>query len=601
MTFVDHGDSKGWIIGDHEFHSTEKFPMSDNGTCFAAINDDKYDSEDGSAHVAENEEMITPWIDLSNATVPLLGFEYMTFQGLTFSVHVTQDEVNWDAIYFAPTWSLGGMVDWMPVDIILFGNLNPKIKDPSKPVKFKFQFDDRGLAKFYGAAVDNIIIRESAKKDLALVDHFMAGYALPGDQKIRLQVHHLGSDFINSATIGYRIDDGPIQRQTVHDFGLRGSFNLGFTGREFTALMELGTPVNIEKLGRHTLTFFIESIDNAPSLVTSNDTLSFELQVVPELPEKKVISYTFSHVTCRPCYDVHQTYKELLPDHPEIIHVGTSTSDPLATPLGIALDERYCGFSHPGSIADLNLHRLYYRFRYTRGDFVNELQLSKHSSPMSVEFKKVDIGADFITVDLEARFYAEVEGDFRFNLYLLEDSIKHYQAGAPEGHNYQHMNILRHVAGNLDGVPGSIPSVNQMGDVVTHSFTIPIEDHWKMKDLHFVGLVQNNTGKPISHHVINAERSRLTEWLSSSSTDWELLDLKVFPNPTRHIINIALTDPMSDVSYSVFDQTGRLETQGFVHNLTDALQIEIADWAPGVYIIQLRSDREVGSASFIKK
>ena len=111
MTFENHGDSEGWLIGNHQFHSTQKFPMADNGTCYAAVNDDKYDSEDGTAHIAKKDEMITPWIDISEAGVAALGFEYMTYQGLTLSVYVTQDEVKWDVIYFAPTTSLGGMVD----------------------------------------------------------------------------------------------------------------------------------------------------------------------------------------------------------------------------------------------------------------------------------------------------------------------------------------------------------------------------------------------------------------------------------------------------------------------------------------------------------
>ena len=122
----------------------------------------------------------------------------------------------------------------------------------------------------------------------------------------------------------------------------------------------------------------------------------------------------------------------------------------------------------------------------------------KQTSPVKVQISawKIDAAAKTISVTISAEFFEDYSSPLAFNCAIMEDSVtgtgKQFdqvnyvsnRAGF-EGHpyfyeegtitNYVHENVLRHYAGGIQGIAGSLSQGAFYGDVKTHTFVIPFD------------------------------------------------------------------------------------------------------------------------------
>src|SRR5690606_27556627 len=83
----------------------------------------------------------------------------------------------------------------------------------------------------------------------------------------------------------------------------------------------------------------------------------------------------------------------------------------------------------------------------------------KYLEPVAVAFDNVqyDKQSRKLTVKLKAEVFDTLAGDYRFNMYVTEDSVVSWQSAAPPG-TYYHHRVMREAAGGAWGTQGSLPS-----------------------------------------------------------------------------------------------------------------------------------------------
>lgn len=135
-----------------------------------------------------------------------------------------------------------------------------------------------------------------------------------------------------------------------------------------------------------------------------------------------------------------------------------------------------------------------------------------------------------LTVDVKGRFVASVTGDIRFNLYIVEDSVKGSGSGYDQANymnadntsnwynkgnpilNFYHRHVLRAWLGGPDGDAGVIPNPAANGGVYTKSYTYKIPSNWNTNRIQLVGLVQMYTDKNTDkREILNAVEAGLFE------------------------------------------------------------------------------------------
>ena len=80
-------------------------------------------------------------------------------------------------------------------------------------------------------------------------------------------------------------------------------------------------------------------------------------------------------------------------------------------------------------------------------------------------------------------------------------------------------------------------------------------------------------------------------------------NVKVYPNPTSDVINIAITEVNSPTSLYIYNMSGKViysEQQINVDNNTDLIkQIDLSAYSNGVYFIKLTNNEMVKTIKFI--
>ncbi|UUV22189.1 zinc-dependent metalloprotease [Paenimyroides aestuarii] len=97
---------------------------------------------------------------------------------------------------------------------------------------------------------------------------------------------------------------------------------------------------------------------------------------------------------------------------------------------------------------------------------------------------------------------------------------------------------------------------------------------------------------------------KFTLWDPNLSTEeLALNDLKIYPNPTTSVLNVAFsTKDTGTVTFNIFDLNGRLIKTVFHQNssIIDQ-QINVADLTTGTYILVIKTDKHTTTHKFIKK
>jgi hypothetical protein len=233
-----------------------------------------------------------------------------------------------------------------------------------------------------------------------------------------------------------------------------------------------------------------------------------------------------------------------------------------------------------------------------------------------------------ISGNVNVQFLSAVDpGDFRINLYIVEDSVvgdtgnyKYDQKNNyindntyPELYgkilirNYVHRNVVRDAPLGDWGKSGTIPSSPVISNIYSapFSYTLPAKyDNVMGRDvlprhIKLVGFVSYYDANTWKRRILNSVAVSLTNGATGISNPTAATSINIYPNPAGEMaqfeINLSCND---EVSVELFDITGRKTAELFKGNLNKgsySLDINTGILKQGQYICIVKTKDSVVS------
>lgn len=222
----------------------------------------------------------------------------------------------------------------------------------------------------------------------------------------------------------------------------------------------------------------------------------------------------------------------------------------------------------------------------------------------------------FVTVFTEMAI--PLEGDHRFNLYIVEDHVTGDTPGFAQANAYANNangpmggyenlpnpvpadqmvydHVARAVLGDFDGVPNSLPDVLELGETYSYNFSYTLPDEYDENEIHIVATLHDVAG----NDVLNAVSTHLSDADVILDSDHEVFVdnlVKVFPNPADNFTNIKIDlEENSNVELNVINAIGQsvaLRDYG-VLNGEMILPFNTANLSDGMYYLFLKIDEQL--------
>ena len=327
---------------------------------------------------------------------------------------------------------------------------------------------------------------------------------------------------------------------------------------------------------------------------------------------KKVLIAEFSGVQCGNCPESSHVLDSLLATHPNTIGVALHTYTSQDAMYFNAADT--IGTSYAGGAPLAAIDRILWSGTSSTNVAIYHTQWNNRITQQLATTPAVQVSLQpiwtasnrMISTSIQAKFLTQLNpADYRFNLYVVEDSVTgtgplydqvnlyNTQAGSPFfglGNpiiGYVHRHTVRATLPYSWGQAGVIPNspVNGQTYSTTLNYTLPMGyDETKVT---LVAFVSKHSANHQTDEVLNAEEANLNSAaLSSSNIGANALQYAVYPNPassgTLYIsVNEACDLKLMNITGSVLAHK----------NLSDNKMnhIDISSLSKGVYIAELSS------------
>lgn len=497
--------SKGWEFGSNTSLSSGYFSIPAH-TNFAASNDDKYDNQAATQNVADRDMLITPTMNLTTMSSGLMIFSaYFTgAYGSVGTVEISTDGgTTWAEIYTIPSGSA-----WQELSINLSAFLS------YNNVKFAFVHNDGGTWAD-GVAIDDVKVFQPTPNDVQLLSIDMPDNAIVGSAPVTITVKNYGTATLNSFDFAWTSDGGTTTHtETVNGLGLASGATQTITHNTPLISLTSGTfDVDIEL-----------SMPNGQTDLTANNTGSTSISLLLGEADKSVVVEDHTGAWCQYCPDGTIVLYDIIGSTPNVIGVGVHNSDAMDIPDGNTVGSAVTGGSFPSGTVDRIFFEGESNVAVSRSKWRNYAQQRLATTGIvSIEASNVfNPSTRSLSVDVNAEFMANVTGDYRMNVFIVEDSVTgtgtgynqsnfynnvsghpYYQAGNPIL-GFVHRDVARHFMGGAWGQTGIIPSNVDALTPYNHTFTYTLPASWDTSHIKLVVVVQKYGSSLSERYILNA-------------------------------------------------------------------------------------------------
>jgi len=193
---------------------------------------------------------------------------------------------------------------------------------------------------------------------------------------------------------------------------------------------------------------------------------------------------------------------------------------------------------------------------------------------LSIKNRNWDPDSRILVFDVEAVFYKNFTGHFRFNAILTEDSVTGTSTGYSQNNVYAggglgtmfgyenlpnpipfnqmvYNHVARAILGGWNGVENSLPDTVFPGISYTRSFSVNLSPVIRESNLNIIGLIIDADHESVANAVKNNHFTGVTE---NPAPD----HVKVFPNPSSNLSFIEFFLPVpSRVEFVIYSLQGR--------------------------------------------
>jgi hypothetical protein len=456
--------------------------------------------------------------------------------------------------------------------------------------------------------------------DLAAVDNVMVGEILPNKMKIaainmpnfvsnaspisvKAVLKNVGGNVITSATVKYQIDNNAVVTGALTGANIASDAEYTYTHPT------TWSPATAQA---YTVKIWAESVNGVSG--ANSDTLSKQVVAISQSPAKKVIVEEATGAWCGYCPDGAVKLQALMGSNHNVIGVAIHNGDAMAFTDGNTVNDAYIsGF--PSGLVD--------RFKFD-GEEAVELDrgqwaakaTERQQMPTPVKItgtNTYDAGSRLLTVNLTARFYASISGDYRFNCYVVEDSCSgtgttwnqsnYYNTTAGHPMNglgnpiigYQHRHVLRNMLGGSWGTATSIPATIVANTDYTKTFTFTLPAGYNPARILVVGLVQKYSANESDREILNADEMFLNGGTGIAENS-AIAQLNVYPNPASGSSTMSIVlKQASELSVSVMNivgETVRTQNFGTVEAGSFNTTLDLSNLTKGVYMVKINAGNQ---------
>lgn len=207
----------------------------------------------------------------------------------------------------------------------------------------------------------------------------------------------------------------------------------------------------------------------------------------------------------------------------------------------------------------------------------------------------LNASGDELMVSANVKFFAELEGEYYLGLYLIQNNLIHNQSG--RGNNVAHKNVITHSffenAGGTLIVNGAVSNA----DDFNYAVTLPVtSDMVEVTDMSVIGIIWNKGANGYRFFNANID-SEIDLTLSSNDILLDNVNMKSFQNGDLLNIVIESDIELENATVQVVSISGQvLHVERLNTNAPFNTNINVANWAPGAYIVQLQSKSGVKSS-----
>lgn len=439
--------SDGWKAGTNTTLSSQYWTIPTRSTGIVASNDDGCSNCNKS-----NDLLITDTIDLSSYSYVHATFESF-YYGATWSNATESAKLKYSTNN-GTTWiDAGDLVpgnDWTTQLFDVSGAAG------SSNAQFAVFYGDGG-GWLYGCAIDDFTLFVPYNYDMAATAY--TGYSLVGLNNapvtISGEISNLGGATITSMNVNYRINGGTVQTDQLSGLNVTPyssySFNHSTTWSPTTT-------------GSYTIEIWASALNGTFDQVTSNDTISIEVDVVPATTDRVVLAEEFTSSTCAPCASFNPGYKAFLDAN------NANTATGRITSVKYQMNWPAPG-NDPNYNAQADSRKTFYGI-----NGVPDVVMSGFNIPTSqANFEIVrdlpaiaDITAtwgntgNWVRCDVEVEALSDLGSNARLFIALIEKSISHTQATNGESTFYH---VFRTFMGETAGKPLGTMNANDVSNV----------------------------------------------------------------------------------------------------------------------------------------
>ncbi|MFT4759965.1 MAG: hypothetical protein ACI9XO_001499 [Paraglaciecola sp.] len=236
-----------------------------------------------------------------------------------------------------------------------------------------------------------------------------------------------------------------------------------------------------------------------------------------------------------------------------------------------------------------------------------------------------DAATGILQLSLATEFQADLSGDYRLNMVIIENGVTGTGSGYNQSNAYAgggsgpmggyenlpspvpasqmvYDHVSRAILGGYLGESGSVPSTVATGETHIINYSIEVSADWDVNNLKVIGFMLNPDGT-----VDNASETSLAEAIDNgfqmiSGIDDPIANsaIKAFPNPFGDELNIALSlEESADVTANLYSITGALlRTQAYGQmNGKNTVSMATYDLPNGIYQLNVA----VGNQVIVKK
>ncbi|MCB9239788.1 MAG: T9SS type A sorting domain-containing protein [Flavobacteriales bacterium] len=451
-------------------------------------------------------------------------------------------------------------------------------------------------------------------------------------------VVNYGKNNITSFDLNYTVDGGAVQTTS-------------FTGLNIPAGGSLEVTSDKQWSGTagsdYAFDIYVSNVNATTDENASNDHYATSVLVNSgTTTTRKVLAEESTGAWCGYCPDGHVTAKTVGEAYPDVIFVKHHISDGMQTNASADFTSTFAD-GYPDLVIDRTVNAS------QRSQWASQVIAQRSvGSPATVEIlnKSFNETSREIKYDIKVTFVDDFAGDLRIGSIIMEDKVRgpensqwsqvnYYSKDYPNGVGntshvmyeqtspmigYYHLHVAAAMPNGAWGEAGVIPEVAFKGSsyTLTVKHTLPamttlapyskdnntewcstiVTDQYqygmnKPADIGLIGFVaQHNDFERRNRPILNAAYEKLWNKTASVPTQAIQNDVKIYPNPANHILNVELSKT-SSATVQILDVQGRVVVSGAIENGTGSF--DLTNLTDGVYIVNVTSGSLVQSSKLM--